>query len=112
MAGGSPGWNTRSEVTHGISMKTLIRDGMPLSLVAARVAEVLSAPGITVFSDAPGFDARWLETLFEFGERDEVVALADVRLAYSWACRPLLDLFVPDERVEDWQAEERGHRPA
>lgn len=95
LKGGCPGWSPESEAVHGISMEALMRDGTPIERVAARAAEVLFAPGAVGFSDGPGWDTRWLETLFDHGGVPGRISLFDVVDAYGEACRPLLGLLPP-----------------
>lgn len=85
------GWSHQSEAVHGISLETLMREGAPAEEVARRAADVLSQRRSMVFSDAPGYDGGWLETLMREGGEKRTVRLLDVTQAYGWACRPLLD---------------------
>lgn len=92
LEGGCPGWSAESEAVHGISLETLLTEGTPIERVAARAAEVLFAPGVIGFSDAPGWDGQWLEVLFDYGGVPGRTGLFDVASAYGEACRPLLRL--------------------
>lgn len=85
------GWSHQSEAVHGINLETLMREGAPPEEVARRAADVMSPRHCMVFSDAPGYDGGWLETLMHEGGEKRTVRLLDVTQAYGWACRPLLD---------------------
>lgn len=104
---GCLGWSLESEAAHGISLETLALDGTPIERVAARAAKVLFAPGVVGFSDAPGWDGQWLDTLLEHGDVRGRTSLFDVVSAYSEACRPLLRLVPPPKSPGRERATER-----
>lgn len=105
--GGCPGWSRESEAIHGISLETLIKDGIPIEQVAARAAQVLFAPGAVAFSDSPGFDGQWLDTLLDYGGVPGRIGLYSIIDAYGQACRPLSRLLPPPEANGREQAEKR-----
>lgn len=87
-------WSTQSEQVHGISRDTLMREGRDARECAEAMAQALA--GCAVYSDAPGFDAKWLMTLFEatdvrpgFGMRQVEDAQA---LCARMAARPFRSL--------------------
>ena len=53
-------WSTDSERVHGISLATLMAEGLPVEQVAKRVAEALAPAHVMACSDAPGFDGGWI----------------------------------------------------
>jgi hypothetical protein len=55
-------WDVSAEQVHGISRERLIHEGLPPDEVEARLSTDLR--GALAFSDAPDFDAPWLETLY------------------------------------------------
>ncbi len=55
-------WSESAEKIHGISRDTLIRDGRPVSEVAAALNGLLNGQ---VFCDAWTFDSFWLHRLFK-----------------------------------------------
>lgn len=107
LEGGCPGWSPESEAIHGIGLDILTRDGISIEQVAARAARVLFAPGAVAFSDGPGFDSQWLDTLLDFGGVPGRTGLYSVIDAYGQACRPLTRLLPPPEAIGREQAEER-----
>lgn len=88
---GGYNWSHQSEIVHGISLETLLKEGTPPEEVARRAADALSPRRSMVFSDAPVYDGGWLETLLAEGGERRSVRLLDVTRAYGWACRSLLD---------------------
>lgn len=54
-------WDPAAERIHGIARDTLIRDGIPHDVVAARMVEVLS--GHALFVSAPSWDGKWMSAL-------------------------------------------------
>lgn len=104
---GCPAWSTESEAVHGISLETLVTEGVPVERVAARAAEVLFAPGAVTFADQPDWDGPWLDTLLEFGGVPGRIGLFDVVHAYGEVCRPLMRLLPPHEAANRNLAKER-----
>jgi len=84
------GWDAVSAAVHGISRETLAAEGQSPVEVASRAVQVLAAPGVIVYSDAPEWDGQWLRLLLDAASRPECVVVQDVREAYAAACRPLL----------------------
>lgn len=107
LEGGCPSWSAKSEAVHGITLETLVRDGIPIEQVAVRAAEVLFAPGAVTFADQPGWDGNWLDILFEYGGVPGRTGLFDVVEAYRIACRPLMRLLPPPAAIGRERAEER-----
>ena len=54
-------WDPRSEAIHGIARDTLVRDGTPHEVVAARMVERLA--GHDLVASAPSWDGKWLSVL-------------------------------------------------
>lgn len=54
-------WDPAAERVHGIARATLLRDGEPHDLVAARMVEVLA--GHDLRASAPSWDGKWLSRL-------------------------------------------------
>ena len=107
LEGDCPGWSPESEAFHGISLETLINDGVPIEQVAARAARLMFAPGAVAFTDGPGFDGQWLDTLFDYGGVPGRIGLYSVIDAYGQACRPLMRLLPPPAAIGRERAEER-----
>jgi hypothetical protein len=87
-------WSPESQRVHGISREMLARDGKPHGWVAQRASDALR--GVTVLSDAPGFDAAWLGRLLEAAGLPRIPMLP-VQQAYGAACRPLLARVPPED---------------
>lgn len=84
-------WSPASQALHGLSREHLREHGRPHDEVAARVLEVLGAPGVGVVSDAPEHDRRWLgELLRAAGHPRTAIRVGDADEIYAAACRPLL----------------------
>ena len=93
-------WDFNSQGVHGISRDQLVAEGRPAADVARRAAEVLI--GQEAYSDAPGWDSGWLDTLLEAGDipsEPRIRLLADGQ-AHSAACRPLLAGLPPPDRID------------
>lgn len=112
LADGCSGWSQESEALHGISLDTLLRDGVPLDRVAARAAKTLSPGQVMACSDAPESDGYWMEMLLRAGGQRRTVKLLDVNRLYGWACRPLLDELVRLDGAERERGEERVRKRA
>jgi hypothetical protein len=54
-------WDAEAQAIHGIARDTLLREGEPLEVVAARMVEVLH--GHTLVASAPSWDGKWLSAL-------------------------------------------------
>jgi hypothetical protein len=104
---GNPEWSKASERIHGISLATLMTEGVPCEQVAKRAAGIIGSAQVFACSDAPSFDGRWLEMLLAAGSQPRSVRLLDVRRVYGWACRPLLDLLPLGDGPVRERAEER-----
>ena len=107
LEGGCLGWSPESEAIHGIGLDTLVKYGVPIEQVAARAARVLFAPGAVAFTDGPGFDGKWLDTLFDYGGVPGRIGLYNIIDAYGQACRPLTRLLLPPAAIGRELAEER-----
>ena len=55
-------WDNQAEALHGVSQKTLRKNGQPVNQVCQRLNKALT--GVDVFSDAPDWDGFWLYRLF------------------------------------------------
>jgi hypothetical protein len=95
---GMPDWHPASEGLHGISMSTLIQQGVPHDQVARRAVAALAPSHVLACSDAPAFDGQWLRMLLATAGIPRKVQLVDVNHLYGLACRRLLDLVQGDER--------------
>ncbi len=105
-------WDYNAQQVHGRTQGDLAVKGRPAAEVARRVVEVLG--GQRVHSDAPGFDANWLDVLLAAADYpSDAVRLIDVTSAYAAACRPLFDDLPPTDNP-DHQSERalRGRRAA
>ncbi|CAH2602849.1 conserved protein of unknown function [Rhodovastum atsumiense] len=99
-------WSVASEYVHGLSRRQLRTEGRPPQDVARRAVEVLGQPEVTVYSDAPPFDGRWLDVLLvRCGYPPGCVAIRDVHHAYVIACLPLLAALPPDDAADRAAAE-------
>ena len=74
-------WDHEAEAVHGISRDTLFRRGHPLRQVAERINNALGME--TVYSDAPNFDGRWIDFLFQAAELERDFNIVDLRILYS-----------------------------
>ena len=104
---GHPGWSVESERIHGISLQTLLEDGEPVEAVARRAEAVLTPSTVLACSDAPSYDAAWLQRLFEAGGVRRTVSVVDMQVVYGWACRALLALLPPPDNSEREREEQR-----
>jgi hypothetical protein len=100
-------WSADSERVHGISLATLMAEGVPVERVATRMAEALAPAHVMACSDAPNFDGAWISSLLEAGGVRASVQLVHVRRLYALACRPLRDLLPLHDGVERESAELR-----
>jgi hypothetical protein len=100
-------WSADSERVHGITLATLMAEGVSAERVAKRVAEALAPAHVMACSDAPNFDGAWISTLLEAGGVRASVQLVHVRRLYALACRPLRDLLPLQDGVEGERAELR-----
>lgn len=89
---GNTAWSPASERVHGISLPTLLAQGVSHATVANRAAQVLAPRHVTACSGAPATDGRWLHKLLKAGGQRRPVRLVDVNRLYGLACRPLQDL--------------------
>lgn len=91
-------WDYNSQQIHGITQGDLAIKGVPAADVARRVIAALA--GHEVYSDAPGWDGGWLDTLLEVGDYPpDAVRLIGVGQAYGVECRRLLPTFDGDQDV-------------
>ena len=56
-------WNAEAEKVHGISRQRLMEEGEPAHTIALQLNELLR--GMTLYSDAWGFDSSWIARLFD-----------------------------------------------
>jgi len=54
-------WDEKAEAIHGLGRETLVEEGEPHDLVAARMVEALSDHEL--FASAPSWDGKWLSVL-------------------------------------------------
>ena len=102
-----PNWSQESERVHGISLTTLLAEGLPHRQVALRVEEVLTRAGLMVCSDAPSYDGMWLDRLFSAADLRSFVRLVGVHELYRLTCREPLEALPPGDRASDEAARER-----
>ena len=100
------GWSRESEAMHGISLDTLMKNGVPVGRVSKRATDALSSRRVMACSDAPEFDGSWMEALLDAGGEERAVRLLDVQQLYGWACRPLLDGLAGLDGAERERAEQ------
>lgn len=87
-------WDPAAEALHGIARDTLVAHGWSIADVAKRLNRQLD--GMTVYSDAWGYDFTWLSTLY-----DEASCRPAFRL------ESLTRLLSPDE-LDRWDAVKRA----
>lgn len=74
-------WSFDAQRIHDIPLTMLMRDGRTCTWIAERMNTLFA--GQTLYSDAPGFDARWLEQVFHEAGIPWTFSLADVALAFD-----------------------------
>lgn len=97
-------WSRSSEKIHGIARAELAIDGVPAQEAAVRASRALGASGVTVVSDNPDWEERWLALLLAEGGVAPI-AVKDVLEAHKHACRPLLRVLPPIESPSRADAE-------
>ena len=94
-------WDYNAQAIHGLTQGDLEIKGRPAAEVARRVVEVLG--GQRIHSDAPGFDAAWLDVLLSAGDYpSDAVRLVDVGQAYAESCCPLM-IGMPSPGMNDYE---------
>ena len=88
-------WDPKSEAIHGISQAHLREHGEPVDVVAHRAVKVLGAPGVTVCSDAPGWDQVWLDRLLQEAGLWCDIQIHPAQRTYEAELRRLLQLAPP-----------------
>jgi hypothetical protein len=106
-ARGHPGWSPESEMIHGISLESLMREGEPVEVVARRTEDVLTRLTALVCSDSPPSDGYWLQRLLEAGNMRREVPIVDIYTVYGWSCRALLHLLPPIDHPDRSRGEQR-----
>lgn len=97
-------WSPESEAVHGISLKTLLAEGVLTDEAAASVDNVFGAS--SMHSDAPGYDGRWLEYLFDGVPVRKRFSVID----FAAATERLTDLGYEFAHREALKAAPRTHR--
>jgi hypothetical protein len=100
-------WSAAGELLHGISLSSLLDDGVPAEHVAHRMAQVLAPSGVRVFCDLLEMDGCWMAKLLDAVGLRQAIPLLDVNLLYRDACLPLLNL-APGAPGEDRQRAEEN----
>ena len=99
-------WSELSEEVHGIRRERLLAEGLPAWAVARRMNESLA--GEILYSDAPAFDAFWIERLFGQHGEDPAFEIRHADLAFGVAPERLAEL-----TPRAWElAGGRAHRAA
>ena len=73
-------WDPRAEDLHKIPLQELRDSGEPIEEICAALNKDLT--GLTVYSDAPDWDAFWLYRLFQAGGVRQAFKLTDFREAF------------------------------
>lgn len=79
-------WDPAAEKCHGLSREVLLKYGQPVITVAHQLNTLLE--GITVYTDAWGSDASWLDLLFHHAGQRRLFKLESVRALLPEACLP------------------------
>lgn len=74
-------WEPKAETIHGISREALIRSGLSVEQAAERLSDALGLE--MVYSDAPDFDAQWVDTLFGAARMERDFKVLDLRVLYT-----------------------------
>jgi DNA polymerase III epsilon subunit-like protein len=97
-------WDPRAQAVHGITREQLEAEGLPVEKVVARF--LAAAEGKTVITDAPAFDAAWLnEALMACGHPVGMVRLNGLRDELIAAILPDCVAFHGAAAADDWAAE-------
>jgi len=70
-------WDPNAERLHGLTVATLRARGASAETACAQLNEALA--GLDVFSDAPDYDGRWLETLYRAAGVRPSFQICDIR---------------------------------
>lgn len=79
-------WDPAAEKCHGLSRETLFKYGQPVTTVAHQLNTLLE--GATVYTDAWGNDASWLDLLFHHAGRRRLFRLESLRALLPEDCLP------------------------
>lgn len=71
-------WCERAETLHGISRSLLFKEGLPVSIVADELSEVLGNTTSMIYSDADRWDEDWLSTLFYASGRKSPLKICSI----------------------------------
>ncbi|WP_375176615.1 hypothetical protein [Marinobacter mobilis] len=74
-------WDAKAECVHGIAKEVLVEEGLPVTDAAERLSRALAIE--TVYSDAPDFDAWWVDRLFKAVKLARDFSIVDLRQLYS-----------------------------
>lgn len=98
-------WEPKAKIIHGISRETLIRADLSVEQAAERLSDTLGLE--RVYSDAPDFDAQWIDTLFCAARVEHDFKVLDLRVLFTEICpdaterfRHQVALTVPMHRAE------------
>lgn len=79
-------WDPVAEKCHGLSREVLLKYGQPVTTVAHQLNTLLD--GTTVYTDAWGNDASWLDLLFHHAGQRRLFKLESLRVLLPEACLP------------------------
>ncbi len=76
-------WSVKAEKLHGISRKSLLENGKPITQVCDELNTLLRDH--TLYSDAWAHDISWLQRLFEYGGKECAFRLSPIEgIASEW----------------------------
>ncbi|MCY9861529.1 exonuclease domain-containing protein [Vibrio coralliirubri] len=70
-------WDFNSQDVHGITRDECIRDGLSVYDAATRLNNQLN--GCLVISDCAGYDANWIDMIFEEANLERLFKIIDIR---------------------------------
>lgn len=92
-------WDEEAQAIHGIARETLLRDGEPHDMVAARMIDQLS--GQDLRASAPSWDGKWLSALLRAaGMPRHSLRLGSTGEARAAIAKAILEPVVPPEQIE------------
>jgi hypothetical protein len=86
-------WDQAAERRHGLTREILLKYGQPVTTVAHQLNTLLE--GMTVYTDAWGNDASWLDLLFHHAGRRRLFKLESLRT------------LLPEDRLPMWNRTKR-----
>ena len=98
-------WEEEAEQLHRISQVQLGKEGIDVMDAVERVSTELA--GRTLYSDAPGYETRWMQRLYEAGNTRRLRQPVDIQnVANAFNLFPF-DAQLLREKLMEHQAEER-----